>query len=121
MRFLNWIANHLFAAVFSFMVGFRIKDTLCGTKAISRESYRRLKAKHEDLGQMDPFGDFDLILGAAGMGLRVLDVPVHYRARRCGNVKIRRFADGFRLVKMLTSIFYREDSRYERTSGSGYL
>ena len=101
MRFMNWIANHLFAAVFSIMLGFRINDTLCGTKAISRESYLRLKARYEDLGRMDPFGDFDLILGAAEMGLRVLDVPVHYRARQYGDIKIRRFTDGFRLLKML--------------------
>jgi len=101
MRFLNWIANHFFAIALSAILGFRIKDTLCGTKAIGRKAYFRLKEVRADFGHVDPFGDFDLIFGAARLRLRVLDVPVRYRARQYGSIKIRRFSDGFLLLKFL--------------------
>lgn len=108
MRFLNWIANHFFAMSLSAVLGFRIKDTLCGTKAIGRKAYFRLKEVRADFGQVDPFGDFDLIFGAAELSLTVLDIPVRYRARQYGDIKIRRFRDGFRLLKMLAVLFERK-------------
>ena len=37
MRPLNFIANRFFARVFSYLVNQRFTDTLCGTKAMTRE------------------------------------------------------------------------------------
>ena len=42
MRFLNLVANKFFAIAFSYVLGQSFKDTLCGTKAISRRNYLRL-------------------------------------------------------------------------------
>ena len=51
-------------------------------------------------GDFDPFGDFDLLFGAARAGMQIVDVPVRYRARTYGDTKISRFAHGWMLLKM---------------------
>lgn len=101
MRFLNMVANHAFALIFSWLLGFRIKDTLCGTKVISARHYRDLQANRGYFGDFDPFGDFDLLFGAAKLSLKFVEIPVRYKARTYGDVKIRRFRDGFLLLRMV--------------------
>lgn len=39
MRFLNLLGNKFFSLAFSWLLGQHLKDTLCGTKVISRENY----------------------------------------------------------------------------------
>ena len=85
MRFFNILANKFFAVAFSFVLGQRFKDTLCGTKVLSRAHYKRVAATREFFGDFDPFGDFDLLFGAARLGLRIVEIPVHYRERTYGN------------------------------------
>lgn len=101
MRFFNIVANKFFAAVFSFVLGQRFKDTLCGTKVLSRAHYKRLAAAREFFGDFDPFGDFDLLFGAARMGLKVVEIPVHYRERKYGTTNIQRWRHGLILLRML--------------------
>jgi hypothetical protein len=101
MRFLNLVANKFFAVAFSFVLGQRFKDTLCGTKVISRENYQRLANNRSYFGEFDPFGDFDLIFGAARMGLRIVEIPITYRERTYGETNISRWSHGALLVAML--------------------
>lgn len=101
MRFFNILANKFFAAAFSFVLGQRFKDTLCGTKVLSRMHYKRLAATREFFGEFDPFGDFDLLFGAARMGLKIVEVPVHYRERKYGTTNIQRWRHGVILLRML--------------------
>jgi glycosyltransferase involved in cell wall biosynthesis len=101
MRFLNLIANKFFAMAFSFVLGQRFKDTLCGTKVISRSNYQRLSQQRAYFGEFDPFGDFDLIFGAARMGLRIVEVPIAYRERTYGETNISRWSHGLLLIAML--------------------
>lgn len=101
MRFSNIVANKFFAAAFSFVLGQRFKDTLCGTKALSKAHYQRLAAAREFFGDFDPFGDFDLLFGAARMGLKIVEVPVHYRERKYGTTNIQRWRHGLILLRML--------------------
>jgi hypothetical protein len=101
MRFLNMVANKFFALMFSFVLGQRFKDTLCGTKALTRENYLKLAAHRKFFGEFDPFGDFDLIFGAARMALRIVEVPVHYRERTYGETNIQRWKHGAILLQML--------------------
>ncbi len=101
MRFLNLLANKFFALAFSFVLGQRFKDTLCGTKVISRENYLRLAKNRSYFGEFDPFGDFDLIFGAARMGLRIVEVPIAYRERTYGETNISRWTHGALLIAML--------------------
>jgi hypothetical protein len=101
MRFFNVLANKFFAAAFSFVLGQRLKDTLCGTKVLSRAHYKRLAATREFFGDFDPFGDFDLLFGAARMGLKIVEIPVHYHERTYGTTNIQRWRHGLILLRML--------------------
>lgn len=101
MRFFNLLGNKFFAVMFSFVLGQRFKDTLCGTKVLSRENYLKLAAHRKYFGEFDPFGDFDLIFGATRMALRIVEVPIHYRERTYGSTNIERWKHGFILLRML--------------------
>jgi len=101
MRFFNILANKIFAVAFSFVLGQRFKDTLCGTKVLSRAHYARLAAAREFFGDFDPFGDFDLLFGAARMGLKIVEIPVHYHERTYGTTNIQRWRHGWILLRML--------------------
>ncbi len=100
MRFLNLLANKFFGKLFSWLLGQRFRDTLCGTKMISAADYRRIAANRSYFGDFDPFGDFDLIFGAVKQNLKVVEVPVRYLARTYGQTNISRFRHGWLLLKM---------------------
>jgi SAM-dependent methyltransferase len=100
MRFLNLLANKVFAALFSWLLDQRIKDTLCGTKALLARDYARIKANRSYFGDFDPYGDFDLMFGAARLSMRIAEIPVRYHARTYGDIKISRFRHGLILLKM---------------------
>jgi hypothetical protein len=100
MQPLNMIANMLFGRVFSFMLGHQVKDALCGTKALWREDYLRIVREQSFLGGLDPFGDFELILGAVKLNLKMLEIPVQYRQRVYGTTNIRRWRHGLLLLLM---------------------
>jgi len=102
MRFLNTLANKFFSLAFSWLLGQSIKDTLCGTKVIGRRQYELLAANRPYFGDFDPFGDFDLIFGAARLNLKIVDLPVRYRERTYGQTNIHRWRHGWLLVRMLT-------------------
>ncbi|OWV92189.1 glycosyl transferase [Rhizobium sp. R635] len=101
MRFFNLLGNKFFALAFSFVLGQRYKDTLCGTKVIRRSNYLKLQANRSYFGDFDPFGDFDLIFGAARMGLKIVEVPIGYRERLYGETNISRWRHGAILLAML--------------------
>ncbi len=100
MRFLNLLANKLFAALFSWILGQQVRDTLCGTKALWREDYLRIAANRSYFGDFDPFGDFDLLFGASRLNFRIVDLAVRYRERRYGTTNISRFRHGWLLLQM---------------------
>jgi SAM-dependent methyltransferase len=100
MRTLNYFANHTFGLIFTWLLGQRIKDTLCGTKVLLRQDYLQIKAGRTFFGDFDPFGDFDLLFGAAKLNLKIVDLPVRYRNRTYGDIKIARFRHGLLLLKM---------------------
>lgn len=101
MRFFNMVGNKFFAAVFSFLVGQRLKDTLCGTKVISRENYKKIALNRNYFGAFDPFGDFDLILGASRLCLKIREIPVRYYERTYGSTNINRWKHGIILLRMV--------------------
>ena len=107
MRFLNLVANKSFALMFSWLLSQRITDTLCGTKVLRRVDYERLKQGRGYFGDFDPFGDFDLIFGAAKLNLRCVEVPIRYANRSYGETQISRFRHGLMLLKMVGFAFLR--------------
>jgi len=100
MRFLNLLGNKAFSLVFSALLGQPVKDTLCGTKVLRRSRYEEIAAGRAYFGDFDPFGDFDLLLGAARLQLKIADLPVRYQSRTYGDTKISRFRHGWLLVQM---------------------
>jgi SAM-dependent methyltransferase len=101
MRPLNFIANRFFAYLFTYLVNTRLTDTLCGTKVLMRRDYELLAKERDYFGNFDPFGDFDLIFGAAKQNLKIIETPIHYKARTFGETQISRFRDGWLLLKMV--------------------
>jgi hypothetical protein len=101
MQFCNMIANKLFGLTFSWLLGQTIKDTLCGTKVLLRKDYEKIADNRSYFGDFDPFGDFDLIFGAAKLNMRILDVPIRYGARTYGETNISRWSHGLLLFRMI--------------------
>jgi hypothetical protein len=95
------LGNKIFSLLFSWLLHQRITDTLCGTKVLSREHYEQIKQGRPYFGEFDPFGDFDLIFGAARLSLKIVEVPVRYRARAYGTTQISRFRHGLLLFRMV--------------------
>lgn len=100
MRFLNLFGNKFFGMLFTWLLGQRFRDTLCGTKMIRKQDYELIAANRSYFGDFDPFGDFDLIFGAVKQNFKVVEVPVTYRARTYGATNISRFRHGLLLLKM---------------------
>jgi ubiquinone/menaquinone biosynthesis C-methylase UbiE len=101
MRFFNLIANKFFGAAFSWLLGQPVKDTLCGTKALWAKDYQRIAGQRAYFGNVDPFGDFDLLFGAARLNLRIVDLPVRYGGRTYGTTNISRWSHGLLLLRMV--------------------
>ncbi|MCK4747209.1 MAG: glycosyltransferase family 2 protein, partial [Bacteroidales bacterium] len=100
MRTLNYMANHFFGLAFTWLLGQRIKDTLCGTKVLFKNDYEKIKKNRSFFGDFDPFGDFDLLFGAAKLNLKITEIIVRYRDREYGSTQINRFKHGWLLIKM---------------------
>jgi glycosyltransferase involved in cell wall biosynthesis len=97
----NLIGNKIFSMVFSWMLGQTIKDTLCGTKALWMIDYKKIVANRSYFGDFDPFGDYDLIFGAAKLNLKIVDLPIRYRDRVYGATNISRWSHGWLLLRMV--------------------
>lgn len=101
MQGLNFLGNKLFSMAFSWILGQPIKDTLCGTKVLWRKDYERIAAGRAYFGDFDPFGDYDLIFGAAKLNRKIVDLPIRYRERTYGSTNISRWKHGLLLLRMV--------------------
>jgi SAM-dependent methyltransferase len=113
MRFLNLLGNKAFGAALSAILEQRLKDTLCGTKVLLREDYEKIARGRSFFGDFDPFGDFDLLFGAAKQNLKIVELPVRYRDRTYGETKISRFRHGWMLAQMTLHAFRKFRLAYE--------
>jgi len=105
MRFLNFLGNRFFALVFTWLLNQRFTDTLCGTKVLTRDHYDQIAANRAYFGEFDPFGDFDLIFGAAKQNLKIVEVPIRYAERTYGETNISRWSHGWLLLRMTAFAF----------------
>lgn len=101
MRFVNLCGNKFFSLVFTWLLGQYIKDTLCGTKVCRRRDALATIELWSERGTFDQFGDFEQLFGATALGLRILDLPVHYRARVYGQPKIENLRHTLMLFRMI--------------------
>jgi len=102
---LNMLGNKFFSWALSYLMSQRLKDTLCGTKVLSMRHYQQIAAGRSFFGDFDPFGDFDLLFGAAKLNLKIAEIPVRYRERRYGRTNISRFRHGYLLLRMTAFAF----------------
>lgn len=100
MRFLNILGNKFFSLAFSWLLGQPVKDTLCGTKVLWKRDYDLIAKNRSYFGDFDPFGDFDLLFGAAKLNLKIAEVPIRYRSRVYGETNIDRLRHGRLLMRM---------------------
>lgn len=101
MRLRNAVGNFMFAVWFTWFLGQRTSDVLCGLKAIDRRQFVRLERNWGFLGLFDPFGDFELLFGASRLGLKISEVPTRYTSRSYGETKSRFVKHGLMLVRMV--------------------
>ncbi|MHB8856324.1 MAG: glycosyltransferase [Bellilinea sp.] len=101
MRFFNFLGNKFFSLAFTYLLGQSVKDTLCGTKVVFKEDYELIVSNRAYFGNFDPFGDYDLLFGAARLGLKIVDLPIRYRERIYGTTNIQRWRHGWLLLKMV--------------------
>jgi ubiquinone/menaquinone biosynthesis C-methylase UbiE len=101
MRFFNLLGNKFFSLAFSWLLGQPVKDTLCGTKVLRKSDYELIARNRSYFGDFDPFGDFDLLFGAAKQTLKIIDLPIRYRERTYGTTNIQRWSHGWLLLKMV--------------------
>lgn len=101
MKPLNVLGNKMFSLAFSYLLGQRIKDTLCGTKVLWKKDYIRMKPLRDSWGVTDRWGDYELIFGAAKLNLKIIDLPVHYLERVYGETKMtKRFKNAAVMARM---------------------
>jgi ubiquinone/menaquinone biosynthesis C-methylase UbiE len=100
MRPFNFLGNKFFSLAFSWLLRQPIKDTLCGTKVLWKRDYELIARNRAYFGDFDPFGDFDLLFGAARLNRKIVDLPVRYGARTYGTTNIQRWSHGMLLLRM---------------------
>jgi hypothetical protein len=100
MRYLNMVGNKFFSLAFSWLLGQPVKDTLCGTKVLWKADYELIATNRAFFGDFDPFGDFDLLFGAAKLNHKIVDLPIRYRQRTYGTTNIQRWKHGWLLLRM---------------------
>lgn len=110
MRFQNKIGNFIFRFLVSIVIQNKLSDTLCGTKVFRKSHIEKILEWRKDLNYLDPFGDFDFLFSAAYCGEKIVEYPVHYKARVYGETQIRRYRDGFKLIIYFLKSFSRFNS-----------
>lgn len=101
MRFFNILGNKFFSLAFTWILGQPIKDSLCGTKVLWKRDYEMIAKTRDYFGNFDPFGDFDLLFGAAKHNFKIAELPIRYRSRTYGDTNIDRWRHGLLLFKMM--------------------
>jgi SAM-dependent methyltransferase len=101
MNTANMLGNKFFSVAFTYLLGQRVKDTLCGTKVLWRSDWEQIKPMLGSWGMDDRWGDYELLFGAAKLNLKILDVPVHYQERIYGSTKMTKvFRNGLVMLRM---------------------
>jgi len=105
MRFINKLGNRIFQYLIGKIINEPITDSLCGTKVFKRNLSNNIFWWQNTFKLNDPFGDFDLLFAASYSGAKILEYPIHYRARTYGTTQISRFRDGYKLIRYLFKSF----------------
>ena len=88
MKFSNYLGNLFFSYFYSLILQQNVTDTLCGTKAIFRKDWSKIRNYIGGWGIEDKWGDFELLSGAKINLMRISEVPVNYKERVQGETKM---------------------------------
>jgi hypothetical protein len=91
----RYIGSPLLSLLLNLLFGTRVGDVQSGLRAFSREAYARMGLRTTGM----EFAS-EMIVRAAGAGLRIGEVPANYRCR-IGDSKLRRYRDGWRHLRFL--------------------
>lgn len=106
MRLANVFGNKAFSLLFSYILNRSVTDTLCGTKVLWRKDWLRLRELLGSWGINDRWGDYELIFGAARLGLKHQDLPVRYMERVHGETKMTgRLKNALIMLRMCMAAF----------------
>lgn len=112
MKRMNHLGNRLIVGYINRLFGVKYRDVLSGYRAFNRrfvESVPVLTTGFEV--------ETEITLQALAEGLRVVEVPIHYRSRpEDSHSKLRPFADGYRII--LTAAILLRDHRPLRLFGT---
>jgi glycosyltransferase involved in cell wall biosynthesis len=94
MKLIHIPGNRIFALLVSMIVGKYLTDSLCGFKAFKVKPFAR-KLKE------DSWPDFELLIKAKRMGMKIVEVPIHYKVRVGGVSKMKTIRHGYNMLNML--------------------
>lgn len=80
---------------------------LCATKELFRQNYAWINLSRSYFGEFDPLKDFDLLLGASKLNLRIVEAPIRYHDWKYKEINTRRFAHHWLLLKMVIYAFFK--------------
>ena len=69
---------------------------------LRKRDYELIARNRAYFGDFDPFGDFDLLFGAAKLSMKISEIPIRYRSRTYGDTNINRWRHGWMLLKMVS-------------------
>lgn len=92
--------------VVNVLFGAEIGDVNCGIRAITRSAYSKLGASATGM----EFAS-ELLVRAVQRDLTISQVPVPYRRRAGGDVKLRTWADGWRHLRLIVAMWWSEGRR----------
>jgi len=95
MNKMRFFGNRIFAIIISLVLRVRLSDTLCGFKAFNINKFKYL-----DLNETS-WPDFELLFQAKKSGMKIVEVPIHYKERKYGKTKMKEFKHGLIFTKML--------------------
>lgn len=106
MRSINHFGNRVFQYIVGKIINKPLSDSLCGTKVFKKELIDDILYWQNISKVKDPFGDFDLLFSASYTGQKIIEYPIHYRARQYGVTQISRFRDGYKLIRYLIYSYF---------------
>ena len=92
MLFLNKIGNKIFSLLTSIILKKYFTDVFCGTRAFKCNTIENKLTERE-------WPALDMIFAARKYNLRIMEVPIHYKARNAGTSKVSTFKTGYFHIK----------------------
>jgi len=96
LSFRNKIANKVDSFLASLFSGIKITDVQAGFKAFTKEALEKINFQ-EDSFAYEP----EIAILASKRGLRIVEVPVHYKIRSGGKSNIKIIRDTYRITKAM--------------------